>query len=249
MSDEPSHATQPVTVIYTGTRPPRLDAPNLHLVHLPMLEAAAVDFDPREVQILVRQPCTLVFYSQNSVDVVADSGVLAELDLDDHQVWSVGQKTAESVQARFGVPAKVPEDERFEGLVEAFSTERPPGPIVAFALEDSPRRLSGALPESQEAHDIPVYRTCPRLHPGLSETLADTGAAWVVFTSPRGVGTFVSQAGAADLDALKLAAIGPTTAAALQARELSADLVAETPDKDHLIRQLLAQHFSENQPT
>jgi uroporphyrinogen-III synthase len=243
MSDDLPHKKRQedelVQVIYTGTRPPTVDDPHLRIHHLPMLEAVPVDFDQKRVEILVRQPCTLVFYSQNSVSVVADSQVLDDIDLSDHTIWAVGEKTADEVQERFGLAANVPDDERFDGLVDTFLDDPPPHPIVAFSLKGSPRDLARRLRELGNAHEVPVYHTCPVLYPSLAADLAEIGADWVAFTSPRGVGTFYSQAEGVDLSQLHLAAIGPTTADALEQRGLRPSLILQTPDKDLMMRRIV----------
>jgi uroporphyrinogen-III synthase len=227
-----------ITVVYTGTRPPTIDDPRLRIQHLPMLEAVPVDFDQKRVEILVRQPCTLIFYSQNSVNVIADSGVLDDIELAEHTIWAVGEKTAEEVHERFGLAASVPDDERFDGLVDTFLDNPPPRPIVAFSLKGSPRDLARRLRDPGNVHEVPVYHTCPVLYPSLPDDLARIGADWVAFTSPRGVGTFYSQAESIDISKLQLAAIGPTTADALEQRGLRPTLVLQTPDKNLMMQRI-----------
>lgn len=205
-----------------------------------MLEVAAVDFDQKKVQILVRQPCTLVFYSTNSVRVVAESGALGDIDLSRHTVWAVGERTAEAVREHLGVAAHVPDEERFDGLIASFQQSPPPAPIVAFSLQGSPRNLAGRL-QRADVHEVPVYHTCSKLYPRLRDVLADIGADWLAFTSPRGVRTFLTQASGVDLDAYKFAAIGPTTADAMQEAGIQAALVMETPDKNLMMHTILAQ--------
>ncbi len=204
-----------------------------------MLEVAAVDFDHDKVQILVRQPCTLVFYSRNSVETVRESGVLDDIDLIEHTVWAVGEKTAEAVSEQFGLEAKVPADERFEGLIEEFLESPPPSPVVAFSLKDSPRNLAARLHDVADVHEIPVYHTCAKLYPRLADELTEIGADWVAFTSPRGVRTFVTQASRVDLGKLRFAAIGPTTAEAMRDVGLEVDLVMEVPDKEEMMHKIL----------
>jgi uroporphyrinogen-III synthase len=228
-----------VEVVYTGTRSPTFDDPRLRIHHMPMLEAVPVDFDQKRVEILVRQPCTLIFYSQNSVSSVAESGVLDEIDLSEHTIWAVGEKTADEVHERFGTVASVPDDERFDGLVDTFLQNPPPRPIVAFSLKGSPRDLARRLREPGNVHEVPVYHTCPVLYPSLSADLARIGADWVAFTSPRGVGTFYSQAEGVNVSQFQFAAIGPTTAAAIKERGLRPSLVLNTPDKNLMMRRIV----------
>ncbi|QDG54253.1 uroporphyrinogen-III synthase [Persicimonas caeni] len=226
------------TVVYTGTRRPSFSDPTLRIHHLPMLEVAAVDFDRKKVKILVRQPCTLVFYSTNSVKVVADSGVLDDIDLRHHTAWAVGEKTAATVRERLGIDASVPDDERFDGLVATFRQSPPSSPIIAFALKESPRDLARRLGRT-DVHEVPVYHTCAKLYPRLRDELAEVDADWIAFTSPRGVRTFLSQASHVDLDAYKFAAIGPTTGDAMNEAGIEPALVMETPDKDLMMQKIL----------
>jgi uroporphyrinogen-III synthase len=245
MDKESTQPGPPQTVVYTGTTAPSLaqsgPARHLRLEHMPMLEKTPLDFDAKQIQILVRQPCTLVFYSQNSVDVVADSGVLDPIDLSEHTIWSVGQKTAARVDERFAHDVNVPEDERFEGLLDAFEAAPPPEPIVAFALEDSPRSLAERLRRLDNVHDVPVYRTCPVLYPGLDARLDALAPDWIAFTSPRGVHTFLSQITDFDPTCVGLAAIGPTTAEALAEHGLEPTLVPPRPDKELMVELIARQ--------
>jgi uroporphyrinogen III methyltransferase/synthase len=83
-----------------------------------------------------------------------------------------------------------------------------------------------------EALELPTIRIAPPDDwAPLDGAIADLAAYdWIVFTSVHGVAYFWERLGQADLDAralhrLRLAAIGPATAAELQARGLRADYV------------------------
>lgn len=245
MVKESTDQASPVTVVYTGTSAPVIAAlessRRVRLEHMPMLEKTPLDFDVKQVQILVRQPCTLVFYSQNSVDIVANSGVLDPIDLSDHTIWAVGEKTAARITERFDKHANTPEDQRFEGLLDDLEAAPPREPIVAFALEDSPRSLAERLRRLDNVHDVPVYRTCPVLYPGLDARLDSLEVDWIAFTSPRGVHTFLSQIADFDATSVALAAIGPTTAEALAEHGLEPTLVPPRPDKELMV-ELIARH-------
>lgn len=82
-----------------------------------------------------------------------------------------------------------------------------------------------------------VARTdCPELDRAIENL---TSYRWLVFTSPAGPGIFFDRLRSAGRDAralagVKLAAIGPKTAATLERYGVRADLVPETYDSQHL---------------
>ncbi len=91
----------------------------------------------------------------------------------------------------------------------------------------------------------PCIRTVARDNcPELDQAIENLGSfRWLVFTSPAGPEIFFERLRASGRDAralagLKLAAIGPRTAAALEPYGLRADLVPETYDSLHLARTL-----------
>lgn len=109
-----------------------------------------------------------------------------------------------------------------------------------------PADRSGSLTErlrslGAEVVDYPCIRTVPRepaaeLDRAVSEL---SRYRWLVFTSPVGPGLFFDRLWAAGKDAralagMKLAAIGPKTAAALSACGLTADLIPPTYDSPSL---------------
>ncbi|MFW5968143.1 MAG: uroporphyrinogen-III synthase [Persicimonas sp.] len=235
---ETTASNKSVCVVYTGISEPDTHHPLLEIEHLPMLQVGPVDFDAEKVRALTRQPCTLVFYSKNSARIVAEHGLFEGIDLSNHTVWAVGQKTAAAVEAHLDVSARVPERERFEGLVDQLNSGDHARPIVAFSLQGSPRELPRALDDREDVFEIPVYRTFPRPYPALVERLADLSPDWIAFTSPRGVDTFISQAEGFDLSAVALAAIGPTTAGALRDHGLSPAIVLDTPDRERMMERI-----------
>ena len=119
-------------------------------------------------------------------------------------------------------------------------------PIVVTRPKDRSGTLSSRLRAlGADVREIPCIETvdCDDLGP-LQAALGACSYDWAVFTSPAGVhaaGRALKKLGR-DLRALygmKLAAIGPGTAAALDGYGLTADLVPEVYDGAHLARALL----------
>lgn len=235
----------PLTVLYTGTRSPTIKHPGLAIVHRPMLKPAPLDFDRQRARALAKQSKTLVFYSPNAVDHLADSGVLDGLALHEKTAWAVGEKTAESLHERFGVHARVPEDPQFTGMLAHFHARKPELPLVAFGIQGSPRSLMGDAPgqfapdDAAQIHQIPIYQTTAEHHADLGETIARGSIRWVALTSPRGVDAFVSHFSASTLAGFKLATIGPTTADALRGHGLTVDLMVQLPDRNAMMLEIL----------
>lgn len=237
-----------LTVLYTGTRRPRIEHPRIRVLHRAMLKSAPIDFDHTRTHQLAKSSKTLVFYSPNAVKHLAASGVVDGLELHKKTTWAVGEKTAESLRDAFGITARVPEDPQFTGMLSHFSARRPDLPLVAFGIQDSPRTLIGnapgqfSAPDADHVHQIPIYQTTAQHHPDLVEFIAREAIRWVALSSPRGVDAFVSHLSPADLTRLRLAAIGPTTADAIRQHGLHLDLMVELPDRDQMMLEILGLH-------
>ena len=92
---------------------------------------------------------------------------------DRHTWWAVGEKTADFLHNEFGVRARYPVDQCFEGLEIEFEHADLPARVVAFTLEGKPRDLSPVLAERGiDYYQIPVYRTQPAEYSDL-ETFLD----------------------------------------------------------------------------
>lgn len=113
-----------------------------------------------------------------------------------------------------------------------------------------PADRSGTLAEQlrglgADVTEYPCIRTVPRDPcPQLDQAIAHLCRyRWLVFTSPAGPGIFFARLRAAGKDAralagLKLAAIGPKTASELARYGVTADLVPETYDSEHLAQSM-----------
>ena len=120
--------------------------------------------------------------------------------------------------------------------------------VVVTRPEDRSGTLTHRLRElGAEAVDYPCIRTVAREeNPELEEAIGNLSRyRCLVFTSPAGPEIFFRRLRAAGRDAralsgLTLAAIGPKTAKALEKHGVTADLVPETYDSDHLAKALEA---------
>ena len=120
--------------------------------------------------------------------------------------------------------------------------------VVVTRPEDRSGTLTQRLRElGAEVVDYPCIRTVAREeNPELEEAMENLSRyRCLVFTSPAGPEIFFRRLRAAGRDAralsgLTLAAIGPKTAKALEKHGVTADLVPETYDSDHLAKALEA---------
>ena len=120
--------------------------------------------------------------------------------------------------------------------------------VVVTRPEDRSGTLTQRLRElGAEVVDYPCIRTVAREeNPELEEAIGNLSRyRCLVFTSPAGPEIFFRRLRAVGRDAralsgLTLAAIGPKTAKALEKHGVTADLVPETYDSDHLAKALEA---------
>jgi uroporphyrinogen-III synthase len=96
---------------------------------------------------------------------------------------------------------------------------------------------------------VPLITTVPIADPeAIARLAAEVVAAppprWVAFTSATAVRLVLGAAGVAALSGLLVAAIGPATAAALEAEGARVDLVATDPDADGLAAGMLRRGMS-----
>ena len=155
-------------------------------------------------------------------------------NLDQPLVAAVGHETARALLERGFVVARIPEDQRQEGLIAAFG-DLPAGTRLLF-----PQAVGGrdALTEALRSRGcvvdvVPASETVPitPLPPLPSFDVA-------TFASPSALQSFVSAHGAAALAARRLVVIGPTTAATAVAFGLRPE-VARTPRIDDVVDAIL----------
>ena len=228
-----------VTVLYTGLRAPTDVPAGLRVMHRPMLEVEWTDASTSDLQNLLTPEAVLVVYSRTAVERLDAQDWLEQLpELAGLPWWAVGQKTAEALQDRLGIWAHVPEDQHFDGLVDALKRHlRNAGPrrLISLSLEGTRRDLNAALPDgSSESVDLPLYRTVEAEYPNLAEELRARPPDWIAFTSSKGVDAFASNVDLGSVDA-RIAAIGPSTAEHLRTHGLSVDFVPNEPGRAALL--------------
>jgi uroporphyrinogen-III synthase len=154
-----------------------------------------------------------------------------------HRAWeqatafAVGPKTAGDLRLLSLAPAGE-EAGGAEALADEIVRRWTPGTGPLLFLAGNRRR--DALPDALDAAGVPAEEVTV-YHTHLRTALAIPGGAeWLAFFSPSGVEA-VQKAEAVDPGAFRRAAIGPTTAEALEEAGLSADAVAATPSPTGLV--------------
>jgi uroporphyrinogen-III synthase/uroporphyrinogen III methyltransferase/synthase len=141
----------------------------------------------------------------------------------------VGPATAEALAAAWRAPDLVPEDHRGEALAGVLGPlARGARVLVPRAEEGRPELVDGLARAGAEVVAPVVYRTVPvppeALAP-LVDALARSAVDAIAFASPSAVRSVLAGVGAVRLAEVPLAAIGPTTAAALTEGGLRASIV------------------------
>ena len=141
---------------------------------------------------------------------------------------AVGKATAGRLASRLRQPDLVPPQATGAALAEALAPHvRGRRVLVPRAAEGRPELVDGLAAAGAEVVAAPCYRTVPAPAPAvapLGDALRDGGVDAVAFASPSAVQAVLAALGAraALLGRCALAAIGPTTAAALEAAGLEA---------------------------
>ncbi|WP_103030499.1 uroporphyrinogen-III synthase [Salinibacter altiplanensis] len=152
------------------------------------------------------------------------------------RAYTVGPKTAERLRS-IGLRPRGADTGTAEALAARITNEAPDASLLFL----SGNRRRDTLPEALRAAAVPfeeavVYETHIRADLGLP---APKQEAWLVFFSPSGLDA-VRQAADADVQDYRLAAIGPTTAEALEAEGHVVEAVADTPSPNGLVAALRA---------
>jgi len=161
---------------------------------------------------------------------------------------AVGKATADRLQERLRAPDLVPESATGAALAAAMAPHvRGRRVLVPRAAEGRPELVDGLVQAGAEVTAAACYRTvaasAPALAP-LGEALLDGTVDAVAFASPSAVRSVVAALGAraAMLDRCALAAIGPTTAAALQEAGLRVTVTPSTSTAADLA-EAIARHL------
>jgi uroporphyrinogen III methyltransferase/synthase len=161
---------------------------------------------------------------------------MAELQLDARRfagakIAAVGDATAAELLRHNLRADLVAEPFTTEALGEALIAAGAGGQAVLLARSDiAPPDLPQALAAAgAKVTDVAVYRTVrpAGLPPSAREALKEGRVDWIIFTSASTVDNFLALVGDADISAVKLAAIGPVTAAALEKHNLQPAAVAD----------------------
>jgi uroporphyrinogen-III synthase len=138
------------------------------------------------------------------------------------RIAAVGKATADRLQNRLRAPDLIPETATGWALAAAMAPHvRGRKVLVPRAADGRPELMEGLVAAGADVTAVTCYRTVPvsaaQVEP-LGEAIVDGAVDVVTFASPSAVRSIVTGLGAraALLDRCALAAIGPTTAAALQ---------------------------------
>jgi uroporphyrinogen-III synthase len=164
------------------------------------------------------------------------------------RIAAVGKATADRLQNRLRAPDLVPETANGWSLAAAMAPYvRGRRVLVPRAADGRPELMEGLVAAGADVTAVACYRTVAasslQVEP-LGEAILDGTVHAVTFASPSAVRSIVAGLGAraALLDRCALAAIGPTTAAALQEAGLRVTVVpaaATAPD----LAEAIARHL------
>lgn len=219
------------TIVYTGTREP--EAVSGHtIVHLPMLEALPLPL-PDDLGGGIAGATHLVFYSVHAAEIILQTFAAS---LSHATIWAVGQRTSDCLARGVDGVINVPTRENFLGLLDELRpTIGPHDRIVSFEAEGTEHRLAAQSLEVP-VRSVATYRTVATHWDDLDSLLRRVAPTWVIFSSPRGFATFCDNLHHRIIgDAYRIAAIGPTTASAIEAAGARVDFVARSPDLAALV--------------
>lgn len=181
----------------------------------------------------------LIFTSPRAVEAVAEAmpwlpseNVLWHA----RAVFAVGPRTAEELRA-IGFQPEGEEGGSAEMLAEYISSRAFGKPLLFLCGDRRRDELPNRLQDAGVAYEeLCVYRTIPRLRLDLSGL---PRVDWIVLFSPSGLEALEASA-IPDLGDARFAAIGPTTAGALEARRYEVSAVAAQPSPDGLTEAIRA---------
>lgn len=155
------------------------------------------------------------------------------------RVCAIGAATAERLR-QYGVSADLlPQQSTGEGMAAAFAPQPMRGARVLIPRAEQAREVIADELERMgaEVTCVTVYRTTA---PADLRERAQRALArhphWIVFTSPSTVNNFVEVTGVQELAGVRIAVIGPTTAAAVQRLGMRVDAEAASPTPEALIQ-------------
>lgn len=186
----------------------------------------------------------LLFTSATAVDALALARTDGRLPPGPPpQCAAIGAATAEAIAAAGRTADLVASTSTAEGLLAALTARGPlrgtrflwpraggARPVLAEGL-----RAAGALVEAPEAYSAAPD---PPQAAGLARALRDGLIDVVTFTSPSAIRSFLEGGGTIPRD-VRIAAIGPITAAAARAAGLHPDIMASTASAEGLVAALI----------
>lgn len=151
------------------------------------------------------------------------------------QAYVVGPKTGAAFRA-LGFDVRGEEAGRADALASLIANDGPDGRLLFLAGNRRRDTLPDALRAAgQPFEELIVYET----HTRSNLTLPDSPSGpWLVFFSPSGIEA-IHQSGIDLPGPYHCAAIGPTTAEALQERGVPVAAAAETPSPDGLVEAIV----------
>ncbi|HEY9856833.1 MAG TPA: uroporphyrinogen-III synthase [Stenomitos sp.] len=209
-----------------------LQALGAEVVHLPLISI----FPPEDWTPLDRALSALSSYdwvaltSANAVEAVFERLHALGVAVPPVRWAVVGRRTGEVLRAKGAIPEVTAEPATAECLAERLLERGVAGQRVLFPRGDRAREvLPQLLREAQAEVEAPVaYRTLSAENRDLRALLP--GVAWITLTSPSTWHELCKALGSEPLPAhVRLAAIGPTTAAAVQESGHEVACVAEPP--------------------
>jgi uroporphyrinogen-III synthase len=159
------------------------------------------------------------------------------------KIAAVGPSTALAIERGGGQVAILPEDNRQEGLIEAFRF-LPAGSRVLLPIAVGGR---GLLAESLRSRGgvvdvVPVYQTVPR-----AELPLPPAFDVATFASPSALRAYLARAGQESLAGKIVAVIGPTTANEAEANGIR-PVIAQIPDVDALVLAIAQSRTTQGDP-
>jgi uroporphyrinogen-III synthase len=146
-------------------------------------------------------------------------------------VAAIGPATARALGARGIVADVVPAEAVSEGLLEALGDVGGRRVLIATAAGARDVLPDGLRERGAEVDVLHVYRTAPEDVDAAAVRSADL----VTFTSSSTVANLAAAMGAAGLDGVAAASIGPITSAALRERGVEPVVEADPHDVDGLV--------------
>lgn len=221
----------------------RLRALGAEVLELPTIEIRpAQDRGPLEAALARLETYDwLIFTSANGVRHFAERLGGRQFRA---RVCAIGPATRRAAEERGWTVSLMPEEYVAESLVAAFAGEDLGGKRMLLPRAAAARDVVPAELTRRGAHVdvVEVYRTAvPAEAPALAEMIFGGARKpdWITFTSSSTVTHFVQVAGAAALEGVRVASIGPVTSATARRYGLEVTVEAETFTLDGLVAAIL----------